>query len=85
MPRARRSIDHLASHEWISTTLRQDEPPGESSRVALLFRTGSPTADAALVVPDWAHSLLADAWVLYVRPWDISRGGHYFVETRLGV
>jgi nucleotide-binding universal stress UspA family protein len=46
--------------------------------------SGSPTAEAALdVAAYWAHELRADVWVLYVRPWDTSRGGHYYVETRL--
>jgi nucleotide-binding universal stress UspA family protein len=76
VPDSSTAIDHPA--------LRQDGPGGGSDAVSLLFPySGSPTADAALnVAADWAHALVADVWVLYVRPWDTCRGGHYYVETR---
>ena len=76
MPGSSTTIQHLA--------LRQDDPCRDSSPASLLFPySGSPTADAALdVAAGWAHALFADIWVLYVRPWDTCRGGHYFVETR---
>ena len=77
MPGSSTTIELLA--------LRQDDHSGVTSRVALLFPySGTPTADVALeAAADWAQTLFADVWVLYVRPWDTCRGGHYFVETRL--
>ena len=45
--------------------------------------SGSPTADAALEVAGyWSSALGAEASVLYVRPRDSCRGGHFYVETR---
>jgi nucleotide-binding universal stress UspA family protein len=61
------------------------EPGGTgSSAPRILFPyNGSPTAQAALdVAAEWAHALHAEAWALYVRPCDVSRGGHYYLETR---
>lgn len=56
----------------------------DSSTARILFPyNGSPIAEAALdVAAEWAIALRANAWVLYVRPWDTSRGGHYIVETQ---
>ncbi len=78
------TLDPHFPPEWTATTPSIDISKGNPSRSGLLFPyNGSPTADAALdVAADWAHALCADAWVLYVRPWDTSRGGHYYIETR---
>jgi len=75
--------DHRSSPDWTATTPRLDAG-GDPSWIRILFPySGTPTAAAALdVAADWAHALRAEAWVLYVRPWDTSRGGHYYVETR---
>ena len=56
---------------------------GSRRRCVLVPYSGSRTADGALeVAASWAGALNADAWVLYVRPWDTSRGGHFYLETR---
>lgn len=84
MPTSRKATAQIASHEWHSDARREPGPGDERSRVSVLFPySGSRTADAALdVAAGWAHALFADVWVLYVRPWDTARGGHYYVETR---
>lgn len=78
------SLDPHFSPEWTATTPAIEVSNANPSRSRLLFPySGSPTADAALdVAADWAHALCADAWVLYVRTWDTSRGGHFYIETR---
>lgn len=84
MPGSGTAIAQRDSREWHSADLCGGTPGNESSPTSLLFPySGSRTADAALdVAADWAHALFADVWVLYVRPWDTCRGGHYYVETR---
>lgn len=47
---------------------------GSRRKCVLVPYGGSRTADGALeVAAPWAGALNADAWVLYVRPWDTSR------------
>jgi len=49
----------------------------------LLPYDGTPRARAALeLAGERTLARGGEAWVLYVRVWDTSRGGHYFVETR---
>jgi nucleotide-binding universal stress UspA family protein len=66
---------------WPSTTLAEDGDGPARKRILFPYN-GSQTAERALdVVADWCNALGAEAWVLYVRPWDSVRGGHIFVET----
>jgi nucleotide-binding universal stress UspA family protein len=67
---------------WPATTSRQDGANSARKRVLIPYN-GTRTADGALdVAADWCQALTADAWVLYVRPWDPVRGGgHIFIET----
>jgi len=56
---------------------------GSSAPRILFPYNGSPIAQAALsVAAEWALALRAEAWVLHVRPCDVARGGHYYVETQ---
>jgi nucleotide-binding universal stress UspA family protein len=74
----------LVGHEidWTRPGPGADGPDSSTTRILFPY-SGSPTDEAALdVAAEWAVALRASAWVLYVRPWDTSRGGHYFVETR---
>jgi nucleotide-binding universal stress UspA family protein len=50
----------------------------------LVAYNGSRTATAAIdVAADWIQAWSAETWVLYVRPWDRTRGsGRFFLETR---
>ena len=66
---------------WPSATPDQDgEGPGRK-RILIPYN-GTRTADGALeVAAEWCHALAAEAWVLYVRPWDPVRGGRIFIET----
>jgi nucleotide-binding universal stress UspA family protein len=51
-------------------------------RRALLPYSGSKTADAALdFVTGSGVFASAEVWVLYVRPYDLARGGCYYLET----
>ncbi len=66
---------------WPSTTLEADG--GRSARRRILVPyNGTRIADGALqVAAEWCELLAAEAWVLYVRPWDPVRGGRIFIET----
>jgi nucleotide-binding universal stress UspA family protein len=62
--------------------------PGEELerpvRRVLLPYSGSRTADAALDFVTGSGMLAtAEVWVLYVRPYDVDRGGCYYLETPL--
>ena len=66
---------------WPSTTPDQDGDAPERRRILVPY-CGTRTAEAALeTAADWCHALAAEAWVLYVRPWDPVRGGRIFLET----
>jgi nucleotide-binding universal stress UspA family protein len=66
---------------WPSTTPDQDGAAPDRRRVLVPY-CGTRTAEAALeTAADWCHALAAEAWVLYVRPWDPVRGGRNFLET----
>jgi nucleotide-binding universal stress UspA family protein len=55
---------------------------GEGRKRILVPYSGTWTADGALgVAADWCNALAAEAWVLYVRPWDPVRGGLLFLDT----
>ena len=66
---------------WPLITSRGDGS-GSGRRRILVPYNGTRTADRALqVAADWCELLAAEAWVLYVRPWDPVRGGRIFIET----
>ena len=66
---------------WPSST-SQREGGGSSRKRILIPYNGSVAADCALeVAAEWCDLLAAEAWVLYVRPWDPVRGGCLFLET----
>ena len=73
----------LVGHGADGTRLSSGDHDADLSTAQVLVPyNGSKTARAALdEAAECAIALGASAWVLYVRPWDTSRGGHYFVET----
>jgi nucleotide-binding universal stress UspA family protein len=75
------TVDEDSWTGWPSTTSQQDGANSARKRVLIPYN-GTRTADGALeVAADWCQALTADAWVLYVRPWDPVRGGRIFIET----
>jgi nucleotide-binding universal stress UspA family protein len=58
-------------------------PAPPHRQVLLVPYNASPVAQAALpVAVPCALQLRATVLVLYVRPWDVCRGGFFFIETR---
>ncbi|RYP82972.1 universal stress protein [Nocardioides guangzhouensis] len=73
---------------WIGPEPRPVSPseawsPHADRDIVLVPYNGSPVAQAALpVAAPCALQLRATVLVLYVRPWDVCRGGFFFIETR---
>ena len=67
---------------WSSTG--PAEAGGDDGKRVLVPYCGTRIADAALeVAADWSRALAAEAWVLYVRPWDALQGhGRVFLDTK---
>ena len=67
---------------WPSATPERDSGGSDRKRILIPYN-GTATADGALVVAaELCQLLAAEAWVLYVRPWDPVRGGRIFIESR---
>jgi len=50
-------------------------------RVLVPF-SGSPSSLAAIdTIANWCSSIAAEAWVLYVRPWDVTRGSRFTPQS----
>jgi len=66
---------------WRSLREDVDGDDGGQGRVLVPFCGGRVALAALDVAASWALSHAAGACVLYVRPCDVCRGGHYYVET----
>jgi nucleotide-binding universal stress UspA family protein len=66
---------------WPSTTPPRDGGDADRKRILIPYNR-TRTADGSLdVAAQWCQLLGAEAWVLYVRPWDPVRGGRIYIET----
>ena len=76
-----RTADDLPWTGW-PWTEPHTHGPGSGRRRVLVPFNGSPGSVASLgTIADWCSVLSAEAWVLYVRTWDVGRGVRYSCES----
>jgi nucleotide-binding universal stress UspA family protein len=77
----RRAGDDLPWTGW-PWSEPKTQGPGSGRRRVLVPFSGSPGSVASIgTIADWCSVLGAEAWVLYVRPWDVGRGYRFAWET----